>query len=458
MIRFSPPYIDDDIIKEVTNILQSGWLTTGPATKQLEKEMAAFCNIGHALAVNSATSGMILMLHWYGIKQGDEVIVPAYTYCATALAVMHVGAKPVMVDVGKDFNIDCEKIKEAITGRTKAIIAVDFAGWPCDYDGIYSIVNDEEVKKKFNPSCDVQKQLGRIMIMDDAAHALGATYKNKPIGSCADITVFSLHAVKNITSAEGGVIALNLPAPFNNEEVYSLLRIWSLNGQTKDAFTKAKAGAWQYDVIYPGFKMNMPDVLAAVALAQFKKYENMLLIERKRVFDFYTNIFSQYDWAICPPYQQTGFSSSYHLYPLRIKDIGEEERNKIIEGIAGRSVAVNVHFTPLPMLTVFKQAGYNIKDYPSAYNLYSNEISLPIYPQLTNDQCKTVTEAVIESVKELRPVKMLLRSILFPVLILMGSFDSSALSEETEIDSEETYTYADGMVKRKSGRYYKLTG
>jgi dTDP-4-amino-4,6-dideoxygalactose transaminase len=404
MIRFSPPYIDEDIIKEVTDVLQSGWLTTGPVTKQLEKEVAKFTNVEYALAVNSATSGMMLMLHWYGIKQGDEVIVPAYTYCATALAVMHVGAKPVMVDVGHDFNIDCEKIKNAITGKTKAIVAVDFAGWPCDYDGIYSIVNDGEVKKKFRPSSDAQKKLGRIMIMDDAAHALGAIYNNKPIGACADVTVFSLHAVKNVTSSEGGVIALNLPAPFNNEEEYSLLRVLSLNGQTKDAFTKTKAGAWQYDVIYPGFKMNMPDVLAAIALAQLKKYENQLLLERKRVFDYYTNIFSQYDWAICPPYQQTGCSSSCHLYPLRIKDIGEEERNRIIESIAGRSVAVNVHFIPLPMLTVFKEAGYNIKDYPAAYNLFNNEISLPIYPQLTNDECKTVTEAVIESVEELLPV------------------------------------------------------
>jgi dTDP-4-amino-4,6-dideoxygalactose transaminase len=405
MIRFSPPFIDDEIIKEVTDVLQSGWLTTGPVTKQLEKEVAKFCNIESALAVNSATSGMMLMLHWYGIKQGDEVIVPAYTYCATALAVMHVGAKPVMVDVGNDFNIDCEKIKDAITEKTKAIIAVDFAGWPCDYDGIFSIVNDEEVKKKFRPASEAQQQLGRIMVMDDAAHALGAVYNNKPIGSIADITVFSLHAVKNVTSAEGGVIAINLPAPFNNEDVYSFLRVLSLNGQTKDAFTKTKAGAWQYDVIYPGFKMNMPDVLAAIALAQLKKYEDLLLVERKRVFDYYTNIFSQYDWAICPPYEQTGCSSSYHLYPLRIKDIGEEERNKIIENIAGRSVAVNVHFIPMPMLTVFKQAGYDINEYPAAYNLFKNEISLPIYPQLTNDECKIVTNAVVESVKEVRPVK-----------------------------------------------------
>lgn len=405
MIRFSPPYIDEDIIKEVTNVLQSGWLTTGPVTKELEKEVAKFSNTECALAVNSATSGMILMLHWYGIKEGDEVIVPAYTYCATALAVMHAGGKPVMVDVGKDFNIDCEKIKNAITEKTKAIIAVDFAGWPCDYDAIYSIVNDEAIKKKFNPSSDAQKKLGRILIMDDAAHAIGAIYKNKPIGSCADITVFSLHAVKNVTSAEGGVIALNLPAPFNNQEEYSFLRILSLNGQTKDAFTKTKAGAWQYDVIQAGFKMNMPDVLAAIALAQLRKYENQLLVERKRVFDYYTSVFSQYDWAICPPYEKADCATSCHLYPLRIKDVGEDERNKIIEAIAGRAVAVNVHFIPMPMLTVFKDAGYEIKDYPTAYSLFANEISLPIYPQLTNEDCKTVTEAVIESVKEVRPAK-----------------------------------------------------
>lgn len=455
MIRFSPPYIDDDIINEVTSILQSGWLTTGPATRQLEKEMAAFCRIDHALAVNSATSGMMLMLHWFGISKGDEVIIPAYTYCATALAVMHAGARAVMVDVGNDFNIDCEKIKAAITERTKAIIAVDFAGWPCDYDGIYSIVNDPAIREQFQPATVTQRQLGRIMIMDDAAHALGATYKNKPIGSCADITVFSLHAVKNITSAEGGVIMLNLPGPFNNEEVYNTLRVWSLNGQTKDAFTKSRAGSWQYDVIYPGFKMNMPDVLAAIALAQLKKYENLLLPERKRVFDFYTSIFSKYSWAICPPYQQAGCSSSYHLYPLRIKNITEEERNKIIESIAGRSVAVNVHFTPLPMLTVFKQAGYEIENYPTTYNLYSKEISLPIYPQLTNDQCKTVTEAVIESVKELRPVKMLLCAILFPVFILMGSFNNSVVMSEAG-DTEETYFFAEGVETQETGRSYKL--
>jgi dTDP-4-amino-4,6-dideoxygalactose transaminase len=455
MIRFSPPYIDDDIIREVTSILQSGWLTTGPATRQLEDEMAEFCEVQKALAVNSATSGMILMLHWFGIKKGDEVIVPAYTYCATALAVMHVGAKPVMVDVGSDFNISCEKIQQAITENTKAIIAVDFGGWPCDYDEIYRIVNSEEVKHKFRPGSDVQKQLGRILVMDDAAHALGAIYKSKPIGACADVTVFSLHAVKNVTSAEGGIIMLNLPAPFCNHETYNTLRIWSLNGQTKDAFTKAKAGAWQYDVIYPGYKMNMPDVLAAVALAQFKKYKSLLLVERKRVFDYYSRVFANCDWAICPPYQKEDCHSSYHLYPLRIKNIDEQQRNAIIEKIAGKSVAVNVHFTPLPMLTVFKDNGYKIDEYPVSYNMYKNEISLPIYPQLTNDQCKTVTDAVIESVKELQPVKAFINTFLFPVMILLGSLDFSAPPGEND---EEKYEFTGESAPRKQGRYYRITG
>ena len=221
------------------------------------------------------------------------------------------------------------------------------------------------------------------------------------VGKCADITVFSLHAVKNVTSAEGGIIALNMPAAFNNDALYSTLRLWSLNGQTKDAFTKSTAGGWQYDIVYPGFKMNMPDVLAAIGLAQFRKYKTNLLAERKRVYDFYNDIFMKYDWALCPPFQKEGCTSSYHLYPLRIRNINEQERNQLIENITAALVAVNVHFIPLPLLTVFKNAGYHIEDYPRTYQLYSNEISLPIYPQLTNDQCKMVTDAVTESVKKI---------------------------------------------------------
>ncbi|CAN5732000.1 DegT/DnrJ/EryC1/StrS family aminotransferase [soil metagenome] len=398
MIPFSPPYIDDDIIKEVTDTLQSGWITTGPKTKLLEEEMAAYCTTEKALAVNSATSAMMLVLHWYGVSRGDEVIVPAYTYCATALAVMHIGAKPVMVDAGNDFNIDPAKIEAAITEKTKAIITVDFGGWPCDYKKIYGIVNKESVQKKFKAIGEKQQQLERILILSDAAHALGAVYNNLPVGKCADITVFSLHAVKNVTSAEGGVIAINMPAPFNNTNIYNTLRLWSLNGQTKDAFTKSSAGGWEYDIVYPGFKMNMPDVLAAMGLAQFRKYKTDLFKERKRVFDFYSNAFALHEWALCPPFEKENCSSSSHLYPLRIKNINEQQRNRIIELIAEKQVAVNVHFKPLPMLTVFKNAGYNMDDYPNAYAMYCNEISLPVYPQLSNDDCKIVVDAIVESV------------------------------------------------------------
>lgn len=398
MIPFSPPYIDDEIIKEVTDTLQSGWITTGPKTKLLEEEIAAYCNTEKALAVNSATSAMMLVLHWYGISHGDEVIVPSYTYCATALAVMHIGAKPVMVDVGNDFNIDPVKIEAAITEKTKAVITVDFGGWPCDYEKIYRVVNNESIQKRFQAKGQAQERLGRILVLSDAAHALGAVYNNQPVGKCADITVFSLHAVKNVTSAEGGVIAINMPAPFSNSNIYNTLRLWSLNGQTKDALTKSSAGGWEYDIIYPGFKMNMPDVLAAMGLAQFRKYKTDLLKQRKRVFDFYNNAFALHEWALCPSFEKEYCHSSYHLYPLRIKNATEHQRGRIIELIAKKQVAVNVHFKPLPLLTVFKNAGYDIANYPNAYRMYRNEISLPVYPQLNNGDCKIVVDAVVASV------------------------------------------------------------
>ncbi len=399
-IPFSPPYIDQDIIDEVTQTLQSGWITTGPKAKQLEVEIASFCNVENALTVSSATSAMMLVLHWFGITRGDEVIIPAYTYCATALAVMHIGATPVMVDVAEDFNIDPEKIRLAITSRTKAVISVDFSGWPCNYDEINAVINSDTVKQKFIASSEKQRALGRILLLSDAAHALGAVYNNKSIAEVADITVFSLHAVKNVTSAEGGIICLNMPGPFNNSEIYETLRLWTLNGQTKDAFSKSKDGGWKYDIIYPGFKMNMPDVLAAIALAQFRKYKDLLLLERIRIFDFYDIFFTAFQWAVCPPFKKEGCFPSYHFYPLRIKKINEQQRDEIIKLITKRGVAVNVHFIPLPMLTIFKNGGYKIEDYPGAYNQYCNEISLPVYPQLSKEQCKLIAEAVADSVRE----------------------------------------------------------
>lgn len=397
-IPFSPPFIDADVETEVLDSLRSGWITTGPKVKALEQEVCNYTNASACLGVNSATSGMMLALHWYGVQQGDEVIIPAYTYCATALVVMHLGATPIMVDVEEDFNISIEKIKQAITSKTKVIMPVDFAGWPCNYNELNALVNNEAIKAKFVANGDNQKKLNRILILSDSAHSFGATYENKRLGTQADITVFSFHAVKNLTTAEGGGICLNLPTPFNNSEVYTTLRLWNLNGQTKDAFTKSKAGGWKYDIVYPGFKINLPDVLAAIGLAQIRKYNDELLKERKRVFDFYGNEFAKYSWAKLPPYHQQNTTSSYHLYPLRINNISEEQRDNIIEKITETGVAVNVHFQPLPLLSIFKERGYKIEDYPTAYLNYSTEISLPIYPQLNNNQCSYIVDSVIKSV------------------------------------------------------------
>jgi dTDP-4-amino-4,6-dideoxygalactose transaminase len=400
-IPFSPPYIDETIEKEVLDALRSGWITTGPKVKELEDLVASYVNVSHTLAVNSATSAMMLVLHWLGVSRGDEVIVPAYTYCATALAVLHIGANPVMVDVEDDFNISVTAIRKAITSKTKAIVPVDFAGWPCNYTEINALVNEPEIKAMFTAKGNVQQQLQRIAIMSDAAHSFGAVYNGKPTGSLADITVFSFHAVKNLTTAEGGCIAFNMPAPFNNADIYKTLRLWSLNGQTKDAFTKSKAGGWRYDIVYPGFKMNLPDVCAAIGLAQMKQYNSYLLIERKRVFDAYNIFFTTKTWAIVPPFAKENCSSSYHLYPLRIANIAEAERDAIIDAIAAKGVAVNVHFIPMPMLTVFIEKGYSIENYPNTYKNYAAEISLPIYPQLTLKQVDYILHVVEQSVEQI---------------------------------------------------------
>lgn len=397
MIPFSPPYIDEDVKNEVLDSLNSGWITTGPKVRSLEMEVSKITGIENVLCVNSATSAMMLMLHWFGIGRGDEVIIPAYTYCATALAVMHLGAKAVMVDVKKDFCIDTDKIRKAITPRTKAIIPVDIGGYPCDYDQIYDIVNDDEIKKLFISVNETQRMLGRIFVMADSAHSIGALYKGRQSGALCDATVFSFHAVKNVTTAEGGAICLNLPGKFNNAELYQWLRLLSLNGQTKDAFTKSQGGSWKYDIVYPGFKINLNDLCAAVGLAQIKKYNNDLLIKRKKIFENYDKAFSGCDWAEQPPALTKEKETSYHVYLLRIKGITEVQRDAIIEEISKREVAVNVHFTPLPMLKIFKERNYDIKDYPVSYDNYSREITLPVYPQLSDDETGTVAQSVIES-------------------------------------------------------------
>lgn len=401
-IPFSPPYIDQDVIDEVVDSLRSGWITTGPKVKALENEIKRFTGTKEVLCVNSWTSGAIMMLKWWGVKEGDEVIVPAYTYCATALAVMHAGAKPVMVDSGDDFNISVEAIREAITSRTKAIIPVDIAGFPCDYNAIMKLVNEHEITAMFKPETENQRKLGRILVLNDAAHSLGAWYEKEiRTGSETDIAIFSLHAVKNITTAEGGAICLNLPEPFDNAALYEELRMMSLNCQTKDAFSKSKAGGWRYDIVGFGMKINMADVNAAIGLAQIRQY-NSLLQERKRIFEMYNSAFSKTDWAITPPQKLDGRETSYHIYALRIKSFTEGMRDTMIEEIAKKEVAVNVHFIPMPMLSFFKEMGYDINNYPQAYENYKCEISLPIYPQLTNDQVNFIIDTVIEAYEKVK--------------------------------------------------------
>lgn len=399
-IPFSPPFIDDDVRQEVLETLNSGWITTGPKVRDLEDFVARQIRVKRALCCNSATSGLALMLHWFGVGKGDEVLIPAYTYAATALVVLHAGATPVMVDSGDDFNIDINRFKNKITSRTKAIIPVDIGGWPCDYDAIREVVTADDVKSLFVPSTPNQARLGRLMILSDAAHSIGATYKGQPAGRFADFTVFSFHAVKNVTTAEGGAVCINVPEnDFDHEEVYKQLRLWTLNGQTKDAMTKTQGGGWKYDIVYPGFKINMPDICAAVGLAQLRKYETIMLPARKQIFESYGKRFASFQWAELPPGAGENRQSSCHLYALRIKGISEKQRDDIIDLITRDGVSVNVHFQPLPLLSLFKNAGYNIDDYPVAYDNYSREISLPIYPGLDDKKVDYIVESVRRAVE-----------------------------------------------------------
>ncbi|MDR0205647.1 MAG: aminotransferase class I/II-fold pyridoxal phosphate-dependent enzyme [Bacteroidales bacterium] len=392
-IPFSPPRIDDKTIDAVTAALQSGWITTGPRVKEFEKRIAQYVSIEKVVCVNSASAGLELILRWFGVQKGDEVIVPAYTYCATANVVVHCGAKPVMVDVrAEDFNINIQNIEKAITKNTKVIIPVDFAGFPCDYDEISQLVNNENVKQKFIPRTEIQEKLGRILILSDAAHSIGATYKGKRTGALADITVFSFHAVKNLTTAEGGAICLNLSPVFNQDEIYKELCIKSLHGQSKDALSKSQIGNWRYDVCEAGYKCNMTDILAAIGLVELERYENDMLVKRKHIFDRYTEVFSKYERFEVPVYETDIKTSSYHVYPLRIKNITESERDTIIQQIAQYNISLNVHFIPLPMLSFYKSREYNIENFPIAYQNYAREISLPAYYGLTDEQVRRVIE------------------------------------------------------------------
>lgn len=398
MIPFSPPRIDQAVIDEVTAALKSGWITTGPRTKQFEKEISAYCGAKTTIAVSAWTTGMEVLLRWWGVGPGDEVIIPAYTYCASANVVLHTGATPVMVDVNAaDFNMSLIQVAAKITAKTKVIMPVDIGGFPCDYDALFQLV--AEKKHLFNPSSAQQAQLGRILIAADAAHSFGAFYNKRRVGSIADITVFSFHAVKNLTTAEGGAISFNLPEGFDHDEIYKTFNIKILHGQSKDALAKTQKGAWRYDVLEPGFKCNMTDIQAAIGLIELNRYQENLG-RREAIFEKYNSAFASYAWAQLPPSTNENKISSFHLYQLRINNCTEAQRDAIIQEIFEHDVAVNVHFQPLPLLTAYKNLGYQITDYPQAFDSYSREISLPVYFDLTDEQVNTVISAVLASVEK----------------------------------------------------------
>jgi dTDP-4-amino-4,6-dideoxygalactose transaminase len=401
MIPFAPPRIDQAIIDEVVATLRSGWITTGPRTKEFEKRLTDYSGSKATLCLNSATAGLEIMLRWFGVKAGDEVILPAYTYAATANVVMHCGATPVLVDIGDDFNISVSAIRSAITPRTKVIMPVDFGGWPCDYDAIYNLVTDPEVKRLFVADGEIQQKLSRIMILSDAAHSLGARLNGRRTGSLADTSVFSFHAVKNLTTAEGGAIALNFPEPFNNGDIYKFLCVYTLHGQNKDALAKMQKGNWRYDIVEAGFKCNMTDLAAAMGLVELARYDSDTLVRRKHICESYTSYFKKFSWAQIPDQTDTkGTVSSYHLYPLRIKGVTEQERDAIIQAVFDRDVSVNVHFIPLAMLTYYKERGYDISNYPVTYRTFATELSLPVFYDLDDAMIDVVCKAVSEAVEQ----------------------------------------------------------
>lgn len=400
MIPFSPPHIDNAIIAAVNEALLSGWITTGPRTKLFEKKLSEYCAVPSVLCLNSATAGLELMLRWFGVGPGDEVILPAYTYSATANVIMHCGAKPVFADSAADnFNINPDCIKKLITERTKVIMPVDFAGLPCDYDEINALVRSHEILKLFRPSNEKQEKLGRILILSDAAHSIGGVYKGKKTGSLTDVSVFSFHAVKNLTTAEGGAIALNLPAPFDNVEVYNYLCIKSLHGQNKDALAKMQKGNWRYDIIEPGYKCNMTDIVAAIGLVELERYESFTLPKRRKIMETYSKHLGEYAWAELPMIESADKTSSFHLYPLLIKGVDEAQRDEIIKRVFDADVSVNVHFIPVPKMSFYQSQGYELRNYPFAKYHYEREISLPVYVDLSDEQIEMVIKAVVDAVE-----------------------------------------------------------
>nr|WP_293831322.1 DegT/DnrJ/EryC1/StrS family aminotransferase [uncultured Phascolarctobacterium sp.] len=396
-ISFSPPDMSELEIQEVADAIKSGWITTGPKTKELERQIAKYVGVNRCVCLNSQTACGEMALRILGIGAGDEVIVPAYTYSASASIVDHVGAKIVFVDVQEGcLEMDYDKMEAAITEKTKAIIPVDLGGVPCDYDKIFAIV--EKKKALFQPKNEIQKAIGRIAICADTAHAFGATWHGKMCGSIADFSSFSFHAVKNFTTAEGGALAWKTIPGIDDEEIYHQLQLLSLHGQSKDALAKTKLGAWEYDIVGPWFKCNMTDIMAGIGLAQMKRYPAMLA-RRKEIIAKYDAAFKPLGVEVLDHYNDE-HQSSGHLYITRIPGAGLKERQEIIIKMAEAGIATNVHYKPLPMMTAYKNLGFDIKDYPNAYKRFENEITLPLHTCLTDEEVEYIIENYCKIVKE----------------------------------------------------------
>lgn len=396
-ISFSPPDVGILEAEQVVDALRSGWITTGPKTKELERQIAEFCGANRAVCLGSQTACAEMTLHLLGVGIGDEIITTAYTYTASASVACHVGAKLILVDTQKDsFEMDYDKLAEAITDKTKVIIPVDLGGVPCDYDKIFEVV--ESKKHLFHPKNEIQKAIGRVIVMADTAHAFGAIWHKKPVGSFADFSSFSFHAVKNFTTAEGGAVTWKKINGIDDEDIYHQYQLLSLHGQSKDALAKTQLGAWEYDVVGPWYKCNMTDVIAGIGLAQMQRYPQMLK-RRKDIITRYDAAFKPLGIEALPHYTEE-HQSSGHLYITRIPGVTLEQRQEIIVKMAEAGIACNVHYKPLPMMTAYKKLGFDIKDYPNAYNHFANEITLPLHTKLTDEQVNYVIETYKTILKE----------------------------------------------------------
>ena len=395
-IPFSPPDMSEDEINEVADTLRNGWITTGPKVKEFERLIAKYVGVNKAVCLNSQTACAEMALRVLGVGEGDEVIVPAYTYTASASVVCHVGAKLVLVDVKKDsLEMDYDALEKAITEKTKVIIPVDLGGVPCDYDRIYEIV--EKKKNLFKPSNKIQEAMGRISVNADTAHAFGASWHGKMCGSIADFSSFSFHAVKNLTTAEGGALTWRTIEGIDDEDIYKQLQLLSLHGQSKDALAKTKLGAWEYDVVAPLYKCNMTDIMGGIGIAQMRRYPEMLK-RRKEIIERYNEAFTPLGVEVLNHYDED-HQSSGHLYITRVPNITGDQRNEIIEKMAEGGIACNVHYKPLPMLSAYKNLGFNIKDYPNAYNQFVNEITLPLHTKLSDEDVEYIIENFKDVVK-----------------------------------------------------------